>query len=351
MITPPPRADTPDTAAAAVTIPLGQFSGDPATIGAEHGRRFHGQIDELFNEYLMARLTGSLRIRARLAAASFELFMPADYRAEVAALAQAAGMNVYDALLGQCYLDLLPVTACSTIALPASASPDGVARMGRNLDFDSGGILDKHSVLIVYHPAGKYAFAAIGWPGMIGVLSGMNQYGLCLANMEVDRPVRAPSAMPYMLLYRSVLEKCRTVDEAIALLQNTPRQSANNLMLMDAAGDRAVAEIRPEAVTVRRGEPASGLISTNHQRGRDTETRGRCWRYDLLHASSSRLFGRIDRRALQGMLQKVVQGSGGTMTLQSMVFEPSSRVIYLATGLDAPSREFQRIDLKAYFPQ
>ena len=54
-------------------------------------------------------------------------------------------------------------------------------------------------------------------------------------------------AMPYALLYRTVLERCKTVEEAIALLETTPRQTANNLMLMDATGNRAVVEITPES--------------------------------------------------------------------------------------------------------
>ena len=297
----------------------------------------------------MARLQGNVRVQARMAAADFEIYMLPEQRTEIAALADAVGLNIYDAVLAQCYLDLMPLTGCSTIALPSEAAPDGVARLGRNLDFDSGGILDKRSVLIIYHPAGKYQFAAIGWPGMIGVLSGMNEYGLSLVNMEVDRPFRPPMAMPYTLLYRTVLENCKTVDEAIELLKRTPRQSANNLMLMDAAGDRAVAEIRPEGVTVRRGQAGKGLISTNHQRGQDTDTPGYCWRYDSLHKASANKFGRIDLPALEGMLGKVVQGSGGEMTLESMVFEPSNRVIYLATGLDAPRHPFERIDLRYYF--
>ena len=37
------------------------------------------------------------------------------------------------------------------------------------------------------------------------------------------------------------------------------------------------------------------------------------------------------------------------MTLQSMVFEPSNRVIYLAVGKNAPRNTFGRIDLKEYF--
>jgi isopenicillin-N N-acyltransferase like protein len=334
---------------ALVNIPIGHFNGSPQEMGAEHGRRFHDQIINLFQNYLLPQLPGNLRIQAHLAAALFELYMLPDQRAEVTALAGAVGLNIYDAMLAQCYLDLMPITGCSTISLPAGASPDGVARMGRNLDFNAQGILDRHSVLMIYRPAEKYQFAAIGWPGMIGVLSGMNEYGLCLANMEVDRTMRSPDAMPYTLLYRTILERCRTVDEAIDLLNRTPRQSANNLMLMDASGNRAVAEIRPEDVTVRRGTPGSALISTNHQRGQDADTAGRCWRYDSLHRAAITQYGNIDIRSLERMLSRVVQGQRGEMTIQSMVFEPRERVIFLATGLDAPQQRFERIDLKFYF--
>src|SRR5207245_7456445 len=105
----------------------------------------------------------------------------------------------------------------------------------------------------------------------------MNEHGLALANMEVTRDgATAPRAMPYTLLYRTILERCRTVDEAIELLKSTPRQTANNLMLMDASGDRAVAEITPDSVTIRRASDAQALISTNHQRGSDLDARGRC---------------------------------------------------------------------------
>lgn len=72
----------------------------------------------------------------------------------------------------------------------------------------------------------------------------------------------------------SILEECRTVEEAIELLQKTPRQSANNLMHMDASGPRAVAKITPERVNVRKAQPQAALISTNHQRGQDAARPG-----------------------------------------------------------------------------
>lgn len=340
----------PTPAPAVPSVPIVELRGDPQQIGTTHGARFAQVIQMLHDQYLLPLLQGQLvAFEARFEAASFEAYMLPEHRAEVDALAKAAGINHFDALLGQCFLDLMPQASCSTIALPASASLDGVARLGGNLDFESLQIADKHSVVFIYHPNGRYQFAAIGWPGMIGVLSGMNERGLCLRCMEVPRGVRPASAMPYTLLYRTILEQCADVDQAIDLLRRTPRQTANNLMLMDAAGNRAVAEIRPEGVVVRRGRPDAALLSTNHQRGQDNDTPGLCWRYDSMHAASAAQFGHIDTADLQKILATVVQGDGGDFTIQSMIFEPANRVLYLAAGADAPARGYQRIDLRPYF--
>ncbi len=257
-------------------------------------------------------------------------------------------MEEREVMLANCFLDLVPMVACSTITLPASAAPDGVARFGRNLDFPSFNVADKNSVVLIYHPKDKYAFAAISWPGLVGVLSGMNEHGLALCNMEVTRSFALPRAMPYTLLYRTVLEQCRTVDEAIDLLKQSGRQTPNNLMLMDASGARAVAEITPREVIVRRADEREALISTNHHRGSGSGDRaGRCERYDYLHEESARDFGKIDQAKLQTMLGHVAQGK---LTLQSMIFEPANRVIWLAVGKDAPNtQEFHRLDLKEKF--
>src|SRR5690606_3223097 len=159
-------------------------------------------------------------------------------------------LSTQQMMLGQCFLDLLPMTACSSVSVPASAAADGVGRLARNLDFATMGVADRHSIVLIYRPDGRHAFAAVSWPGMLGVLSGMNEHGLVLVNMEVSRGRRLPLAMPYTMLYRTLLEQCATVDEAISLLERTPRQTPNNIMLMDAAGARAVVEIRPEAIVV-----------------------------------------------------------------------------------------------------
>jgi isopenicillin-N N-acyltransferase-like protein len=322
---------------------LVELRGDARQMGEQHAKLLDSQIQLLQKNYLNVYIgSGAKRLIALTAARVFKSYFPAEHLAEVDALAGQEGMDEREAVLAQCFLDLSPMTACSTITLPASASADHVARFARNLDFPALNIADKYSTVFIYHPEGRYQFVSIGWPGMVGVLSGMNEHGLCLANMEVSRGVRVPGAMPYTLLYRTVLEKCRTVGEAIELLEKTPRQTANNLMLMDAAGDRAVAEITPDAVTVRRAAADAPLISTNHQRGTDCDSAGRCKRFDYLHEQGGEEFGHIGVAELKDMLGHV---SPGKATLQAMIFEPANRVMYLSTGADAAHGTFYKLDV------
>jgi predicted choloylglycine hydrolase len=328
-------------------IPIVQLHGSSADLGQQQGTQLADSIHLLHDKYLQPFVGPAYKRFIALTAANlFEDQLRPEHRDEIHALALSTHIDERETMLGQCFLDLAQLSACSTIALPASASPDGIARFGRNLDFPSLNIADKMTNVLIVHPDdGRYAFASIGWPGMVGVLSGMNQYGLCLANMEVPRHPRGPAAMPYTLLYRTVLERCKNVPQAIALLQQTPVQTANNLMLMDASGARAVVELSPDYIHVRRADDHTALISTNHQRNQDTQTPGLCKRYDYLHVKSQTDFGHINRAELEQLLAHV----GNRTTLQTMIFEPANRVLYLSTGSNAASKPLSKLDLRSYF--
>lgn len=326
-------------------VELVVWEGTPEEIGEQHGRRLGATIRFLADRYLGALLGGQAgRVRALRAAAGFRDHLRPHHRAELDALAAAADVPPEEALLANCFLDLLPGIGCSTVSLPGSAAPDGVARFGRNLDFPSHDLADGQSLVAVFRPEGRHAFAAVTWPGLIGVLSGINEHGLAIANMEVGREPRPPDAMPYAILYRTVLEECRTVDEAVALLAGEPRQTANNLMMMDAAGQRAVVEITPASIGVRRGVEGEPLVATNHHRGEE-DAPGRCRRYDCIAVATARAWGRLDRDALWQILDQVAQGD---LTLQSMIFEPGELALHVATGKKATKRVPARIDLRGH---
>ncbi len=323
--------------------------GSGTEMGTSHGEQLGPVLKTLYTNYFNKFFQSELeRQMALMVAGVYQTRAAPEHRDEIKALALKAGLDEREVMLEQCFLDATPMSACSTFTVPGSACSDGVARFARNLDWPGLDIADKASVLLVFHPKDRYAFASVAWPGMLGVLSGMNEHGLTLCNMEVTRPRRLPTAMPYILLYRTVLERCKTVDEAIDLLNNTPRQTANNLMLMDADGNRAVAEIRPEKVVIRRAPADRTLISTNHHRGEDLNTPGKCDRYDYLHDEGAREWGHLDVNSMQKMLRHVAQPG---MTLQSMIFEPSNRVMYLAVGADSANKPMARVDLRKIFQQ
>src|SRR5207253_10596101 len=116
-------------------------------------------------------------------------------------------------------------------------------------------------------------FAAIGFPGSIGVLSGINDAGLALATLEV-KSAKDQSAkfdgkgVPYALSYRRILEECTTIDAAVKLLNSIKRTTMNNLAICDKDGG-AVIEITTESVVVRRPEKGQWLL-THHLRRSDS---------------------------------------------------------------------------------
>jgi len=326
-------------------VPIVIVEGDARSMGRQQGETLKSNIATLHAAYMQALFQDPMvRDLALKNAAAYEAFIDPEHVEEIHALSQASGLDYINTLLSQCFLDIIPMVACSTVSLPANASPDNVARMARNLDFPSMGVADKESLIIIYKPKNRFHFASITWPGLIGALTGMNEHGLVLANMEVTRLPAPAKAMPYVLLYRTILEKCRTVDEAIAMLKSLPKQTANNLMLMDATGHRAVVEINPPGVTVREGRDGEALLSTNHQRGQNYSAPKRCSRYDRMLTSSQESFGAIDESQLQTIIQSVAVRH---FTLQSMVFEPANRTIYLSTGESAGDGPYHRIDLGA----
>jgi len=74
---------------------------------------------------------------------------------------------------------------CSALAVDAARSTTGGPLLGRNRDFPSLGLLDPYGLVTVCRPEGKHSFASVGYPGVVGCLSGMNEAGLVVAALEV----------------------------------------------------------------------------------------------------------------------------------------------------------------------
>src|SRR5437773_2325325 len=140
-------------------IKIVEVRGDGVAMGKTHGEALKAEIKALA-QYLNAFFKSDKeRKQALLASFVFRNQLLPEHQAEILGLAQASGIDSGDVMLANCFLDLSPMTACSTITLPAKAAPDGIARFGRNLDFPGFGIADKATVVLVSHPKDRYQFA------------------------------------------------------------------------------------------------------------------------------------------------------------------------------------------------
>jgi predicted choloylglycine hydrolase len=279
---------------------------------------------------------------------------PPDHRQEMEALVKAGGFDRQRIVLGNTmfdaknvFLELRRQFGCSTLIVEPQRSATNGPLFGRNLDYPSLGYVQQYSLVTVCRPRGKHAFAAVGFPGLVGCLSGMNDAGLALAILEVyassDGPAFDPQGTPYALCYRRLLEECATVDEAVQLLRSLKRTTTTNLAVCDKSGG-VVLEVTPKRVVVR--APQEGICScTNHfctpelkpaqfrSRFRTTQ------RYETLEKVRA-LERPITLADVHDSLHAVSQGSH---TLQTMIFEPATLRLHVAIGELPASRSQLRV--------
>ena len=212
-------------------VPVVTVAGTPEQMGEQFGVlavKNAPALDALFDNFLKDAGIKS-RPLAMLAAGRFLPAIPADLRAELAAGSKASGRDPALGVFANTVYDLSTGMGCSTVVVdPKRSAADGPL-FGRNFDWlPTAGIMN-HTLVAVFKPAGKRAFATVTVTPIIGCVSGMNDSGLSLTLNEIHLDqTKKPSkfawdGVPTMLAFRRVLEECSTVDEAATLLRGMKR--------------------------------------------------------------------------------------------------------------------------------
>jgi hypothetical protein len=267
---------------------------------------------------------------------------PEAYRRELDAAVKQSGIERDLLIVGNTMFDMKKIGGCSTLIVEPARSTTGGPLFGRNLDFPTLGILEKYNLITVCRPEGKHAFASIGFPGMLGCLSGMNDAGLAVATLEVYSAADGSASFsllgtPYAMCYRRILEECTTIDEAEKLLRSLRRTTHMNLAVCDRQRG-AVLEMTPKSV-VRREAEAGFCPCTNHFRSAELATATACHRYDALNEA-----GRLPKLGLREVAARMHAANQGPDTFQTMIFEPAALKLHLAIG-SCPSSALPLIEL------
>ncbi|MBX3460636.1 MAG: hypothetical protein KF696_11850 [Planctomycetes bacterium] len=273
-------------------IPLVRVRGTHREMGRALGTLVGVQAAETFHSYMRCFAPD---FRGDLALArEMEPNLPPWLIDEMRGFAETSELSYDEMLVGQCFLDIHKVAACSTIAAHGKFTRDGQMLLGRNLDFPSLNIADEANIVVVYEPegAGKaslgkdeaehgdarhaqrrapYRYAGVTWPGFLGILTGLNDAGLALSMMLVYGQSRHEhlTGQPFPTVFRRLLHECATVRQADALLSTKPYCTATNLILGDCTGQAARFQLHPRQPIVEyTSDDCPAIACTNHYHDR-----------------------------------------------------------------------------------
>ncbi len=300
-----------------------------------------------FNDFLKKK--GLDKISPVIFAASEALYQrfPSRYRRELEAMVKTSGADRNLIVLGNTAFDLEQLLlGCSGLIVGPSRSSSGETLYGRNCDFPFTDMIEQYSLVIVYRPAGRKAFAMVTFPGVLASNCGMNEDGLTLgantARKSADGAATFnPAGIPYSVAAREVMETCGSVADFDRWIRGNPRTGQGLLLACDQK-QQGVYELTTTHVGVRK--PEDGLVyCTNHYRLAPMALPDpKCRRYETL--ATSRNLKQLGVADVTRLLHAVNQGSH---TIQTMVFEPAKLVLHLSIGHGPTSaRPLRRLDLK-----
>jgi hypothetical protein len=239
---------------------------------------------------LLASIQQDIPARARILASLARWRTANRFHREIVALARLVDADWRDVMLANLSYDLMLATfGCSTVAMPTPHGPV----VARNMDWWPEDLLAQASCLVRYFRRGQLAFANAGWPGAVGVVTGLSGRGFAIVLNAVLAPDEGVNrwGYPVLLHLRRVLEDARGFNEALAMLTKTRLAAPALVTLVGSENDqRVVVERTPTRHALRWAEGDAALVATNDYRllhrpeSSDTAEiyRTTCYRYEHL---------------------------------------------------------------------
>ncbi|MBB6370974.1 C45 family autoproteolytic acyltransferase/hydolase [Chryseobacterium shigense] len=159
----------------------------------------------------------------------------------------------------------LAMVGCTSLAVWNENTEDGQLLIGRNFDFYVGDEFAKNKLIEFVEPEAGIPYMSVSWPGMIGVVSGMNKEGITVTINAGKSKIPLTAKTPISLVTREILQYAKNIDEAIAIAKKR-KVFVSESILVGSANDRnaVIIEVSPENFGVYRVENTSRVFCTNH---------------------------------------------------------------------------------------
>lgn len=331
--------------------------------GYTHGKLLHGKIIDVVDNYLMRGVNPTIFLMMlRTAGPIIQVDKGIEEEAKglVAGAKEAGGGSFRsghsssdftwtEVLALSSYVDYIG-TNCSSVSAWGEAttesSLEGESAIARNLDWSNHEALLRNQVLFVHLPAeeDEGPFVSVGFAGLMGCLSCMNQQGLGAflnlgyANRSGTFPPKE-TFTPAALAFRKAIEmkagtKVSPLDHFVQLLTGSARVGSFIIQAVApksrVAQPAVVVELLPGEYALRRAADddrlESGvLVATNHNRKAGKPTN--CSRYQTAVDYTASVSKKFTRDRLWEVLLKMRRAD----TMQALLFVPSTGEFRLST--------------------
>jgi hypothetical protein len=256
---------------------------------------------------------------------------------------------LYDSL-PHVFSSLRGVQNCTSFAAWGNATSSGHLMLGHNFEWGIADIWEKHRLLSIVHPHEGIPFVSVSWPGMSGVVSGVNRERLAVLLHGVPSGHEQWKGTPVTVLARRILQEAKNLETAFAILREAHTSLSQSFLLADGkSGKVAVVEKSPERTALRGVEPPACVITcVNHFQSAEFkgvhDEDGSARRLARLKELMSRHSGKIDANIAAAILRDnkmagdVSAGMGHLHTINSshvshsLILDLSEGKLWLARG-------------------
>ena len=110
----------------------------------------------------------------------------------------------------------------------------------RNFDFNAGRCFDENKIVIYFEPDKGLKFISVAWPGMIGVVSGLNEAKIAVTINAANSSDSRKVGTPVSLVLRDVMQHASTIEEAVDIIAKSKVFVSDSYLIADGKTNRAV---------------------------------------------------------------------------------------------------------------
>jgi predicted choloylglycine hydrolase len=323
--------------------------------------------EEAFIEYIESIIPSKfmlnfLRIGVGIYNRSLGKYIPEENKEEIYAISRYASpkynwignnyqrlMNYHSAHDIGHAVQLMGFAGCSALAVWGDKTWDGNLLIGRNFDFYAGDKFAEDKILLFINPTKGYKHAFVTWGGMIGVVSGMNERGLCVMVNAAPSDIPFSSATPVSILARRILQYARNIKEAVSIAEKNKTFISEQFIIASAEDNKAITIEKTKNFQTVYSTSTPYMLCTNHFQSEKLSSKAKSsknsstYRMDrmLELLDSTQLF--TPRNMVTFLRDK--KGKNGTniglgnensinqlIAHHSIVFHPDSKTLWISTS-------------------